>query len=245
MVSAVVLTKNEEKNIRECLETLKWCDEIVVVDDYSDDKTVEIAKKHEAKIFKRRLNNDFASQRNFGLSKAKGDWVLFIDADERVTEVLASEIKNQKSKSKRDVDGFFVRRVDLMWGKELKHGETNVKLLRLAKKEVGKWRRRVHETWDIKGEVQTLANPLYHYPHKTLAEFLADIDRYSTIHAEENLKEGKRASLVKIILWPKLKFLQNYILKCGFLDGGAGFMSAMMMSLHSYLSWGKLWLLQR
>ena len=95
MISVVVLTKNEEKNIEECLKTLQWCDEIVVVDDFSTDKTVSLAKRLGAKIFERNLEDDFSQQRNFGLGKATGEWVLFIDADERVSQNLASEIREQ------------------------------------------------------------------------------------------------------------------------------------------------------
>ncbi|MBI4028920.1 MAG: glycosyltransferase family 2 protein [Candidatus Blackburnbacteria bacterium] len=248
MISAVVLTKNEEKNVEECLKTLKWCDEIVVVDDYSTDKTVSLAKKFGAKIYQRHLENDFAQQRNFGLEKVTGDWVFFVDADERVSHSLAQEISTevQVQVHPRGVQGFAVRRVDVMWGRELKHGEWgNAKLLRLAKKGAGKWSRRVHEVWNVDGVTELLRSPLLHYPHQTMSEFLSDIDQYSTLHAQANLEEGKSSSILKFILYPKLKFLQNYILKLGFLDGGQGFVVAMLMSFHSYLAWGKLWLLQR
>ena len=100
MLSVVVLTKNEEKDIKQCLKTLAWCDEVVVVDDYSDDKTVELAKKEGARAFIRPLIGNFAAQRNFGLGKARGDWVLFVDADERVSVALATEIQNLKFKIK-------------------------------------------------------------------------------------------------------------------------------------------------
>lgn len=130
-----------------------------------------------------------------------------------------------------------------MWGKELKHGETgNVKLLRLAKRDAGLWVRAIHEIWEIKGRVGELKNPLLHYPHQTLREFIADIDWMSTLHAEENKKEGKRSDLFKIIFYPKLKFIDSWILKLGFLDGTPGFIVAIMMSLHSFLAWSKLWL---
>lgn len=247
MISAVVLAKNEEKNIKDCLDSLKWCDEIVVINDYSEDKTAEVAKKHGAEVYKHALNNNFASQRNFGLEKARGEWVLFIDADERVSRELAREIKYEISKIKNnETVGFYLKRRDFMWNKELKHGETgNIRLLRLAKRDTGKWRRAVHEVWDVKGEIGTLDNPLIHYSHQTLREFLADIDWMSTLHAEENKKEGKSSNLLKIIFYPKLKFFDSWILKLGFLDGTPGFMVAIMMSLHSFLAWSKLWLAQR
>lgn len=254
MITAVVLTKNEEKNIKACLESLKWCDEIVVIDDYSSDKTTSIAKKSSDAVFQRNLNNDFAAQRNFGLQKAKSEWVLFIDADERVSKALAQEImpyvqvqKHFGSVTATTHRGFYINRNDFLWSRLLKHGEWgNCTFLRLARKNAGKWRRRVHEYWDIKSEnCATLRNAILHYPHPTLREFIADIERYSTIHAEENYKEGKRSDLFKIIFYPKLKFFKNYFLKLGFLDGHQGFMVAMLMSFHSYLAWSKLWTIQK
>ena len=146
MISVVVLTKNEEKNIGDCLDSISWCDETIVIDDHSTDKTVEIAKKKGARIFMRSLMQDFADQRNYGLEKAKGDWILFIDADERASSALWYEIMQHTSESIDDYAGFYIKRLDTMWGKALRHGETgNVALLRLAKKGAGKWEGTVHE----------------------------------------------------------------------------------------------------
>ena len=257
MISAVVLTKNEEKNIAKCLATLRFCNEVIVVDEYSTDKTVEIARRYGARVFQRHLKEDFAAQRNFGLNKAKGparnashsdaggDWVLFVDSDERVTEALASEIKNETVKSKNEVEGFYIKRRDFVWGRELKHGEPgSVKLLRLAKKNAGLWKRAVHEVWDVQGKTQTLENPLTHFPHQTLREFMQDVDRYSNLHAKALQEEGVKSNLAKIIIWPVGKFKYNLIFKLGILDGTQGFVVAAMMSLHSFLAWSKLWLLQ-
>lgn len=246
MISAVVLTKNEEKNIKDCLESLKWCDEVVIIDDYSEDKTTEIAESFGAEVYKKKLENDFADQRNFGLEKAKGDWVFFVDADERVSDSLREEVTKLLSYKVTRSLGFYLKRRDFIWGRKLKHGETgNIKLLRLGKKDAGKWRRAVHEAWEVEGPTETLRNPLSHYSHQTLREFLADIDWMSTLHAEENKKEGKRSNLFKIIFFPKLKFIDSWILKLGFLDGVPGLLVAFLMSFHSYLAWSKLWLAQR
>ncbi len=247
MISAVVLTKNEEKNIAQCLQSLMWCDEVVVIDDNSRDLTVEIAKKHGAVVWKRSLENNFAAQRNFGLAKASGDWVLFIDADEIVTPALSEEITLVTRKSDNLITGYLIKRQDVMWGRELRYGESgNIKLLRLAKKTSGKWKRAVHEEWQMgHRETGELENPLMHYPHQTISEFISDIDRYSTLHAQELAKEGKSANILKVMMWPKLKFLQNWVLRFGFLDGTAGFVFALLMSFHSYLAWSKLWLIQR
>ncbi|MBI2007126.1 MAG: glycosyltransferase family 2 protein [Candidatus Blackburnbacteria bacterium] len=245
-ITAIVITKNEEKNIENCLESIRWCDEIIIVDDYSEDHTAEIAKSFGVLVYKRHLNDDFAGQRNFGLEKAKGDWVLFIDADERVSDLLREEVIKLLSNKVTKYNGFYLKRRDFIWGRELRHGETgNVKLLRLAKTGTGRWRRAIHETWQVTGKTGELKNPLLHYPHQTLREFIADIDWMSTLHARENKKEGKRSGLFKIIFFPKFKFFDSWVLKRGFLDGTPGFMAAMIMSLHSFLAWSKLWLAQR
>lgn len=242
-ITAVILAKNEEKNIKKCLESVKFCDEIMVIDDNSADRTAEIARKLGVKVFRHSLNNNFAAQRNFALRQAQNQWILFIDSDEIVPEDLATEIK---SLNYSDNEGFYFKRQDIWQGKEIKHGETgNIKLLRLARKEAGKWIRPVHEVWDIKGKTGILKNPILHYPHPTLREFISEINLYSTLHAGTNLEEGKKPSLWKIIFWPRGKFVYNWIFKLGFLDGTAGFIIALMMSFHSFLAWSKAWKLQK
>lgn len=251
MISAIILTKNEQENIKDCINSLLFCGEIIVIDDNSTDETVELAKDFGAKVFVHKMDGNFAEQRNFGLSKAKGDWVFFVDADERVTPELSKEIINStwiaKGKNKSEFpDGYFIKRQDFFWDKKLNFGETSkVKLLRLARRDAGKWTRRVHEIWNIKGEVKTLNNSLNHYPHQTLQEFVEDIDNYSTLHAQEKDEQGEGSNLIKIIFWPIFKFLQNFLLRLGFLDGVAGAIVALMMSFHSFLSWSKLYLMQK
>ncbi len=244
MISAVVLTKNEEKNIEACLSSLSWCDEIVVIDDNSQDKTVLLAKKHGAKVYLHDMKGDFSRQRNYGLEKATSEWVLFIDADERVSAPLWYEIMEYTNNPLVSYTGYLIKRTDIMWGKELLHGEVgNIKLLRLAKKDAGMWEDPVHETWKVKGKVLTLEKSLLHYPHPTVAEFLQEINFYTDLRAKQLYKKGKKASWWSIILYPKAKFVLNYFFRGGFLDGLPGLVFALMMSLHSFLVRSKLWLL--
>ena len=243
MVSVIVVTKNEEKSIEECLKTLKWCDEIIVIDDYSEDKTRNIAEKLGAKVFKHHLNNDFAQQHNYGLKQAKGEWVLFVDADERITPALAKEIKLEIKKNERFA--FVFKRQDFFMGKRLKYGETSkVRLLRMAKKN-GEWVRPVHEVWKTKWRTKTLKNPILHYPHPSISSFLKQINFHSTLHAKALKKEGVKFSLFRLIFNPLGKFLQNYIWRLGFLDGMPGLIMALMMSFHSFLARAKLYLPDR
>ncbi len=251
-ISAIILTKNEEKNIQKCLQSLAWSDEIIVVDDFSEDKTVE--KVHSSqftvqnptlklKIFQRHLEGDFAGQRNFGLEKATGDWVLFIDADEIVPTPLASEIKSAIHNLQPEIAGYYIKRQDYFLGKWLKYGETgNIKLLRLARKNAGKWAGKVHETWEISGKTGELKSPLFHRPHQAITSFLTKINLYTDILADEWHSQGKKVNFLSIIFYPKAKFIQNYIIRLGFLDGIPGLVMAIMMSFHSFLARGKLWL---
>lgn len=243
-ISTVVLTRNEEKNIKECLEGLKWCDEVIVIDDNSTDKTVSIAKKEGAKVFARALEGDFSSQRNFGLEKASFDWILFVDADERIGRELAEEIKTRLNKGNLP-SGFYLKRRDFFAGKWLKYGETvSVKLLRLGRRGSGVWKREVDEIWDIGGEKGETKTPLNHYSHPDLSGFLTSINERSTLNARVFYNEGKKLNLFEW-LKPGAKFFQNYILRLGFLDGTAGFVFAVLMSLHSFLVRGKLYLIWR
>ncbi len=243
MISAIVLTKNEEKNIKDCLDSLKWCDEIVVIDDNSTDKTKELAQKVGAKVITHSLDSDFSQQRNFALKQASHDWIFFVDADERVSDKLASEI--QKQLKNTAASGFYCKRIDNFLGKWLKYGEIGVvRILRLAKRDSGQWKRSVDEYWNVTGKLQILKNPLLHYSHQTLTEFLTSINERSTLNAEAFYQEGKRVTLFE---WfkPKGKFIFNYFFRLGFLDGISGFVFAVLMSLHSFSVRVKLYLLWR
>ena len=245
-LSAVIITKNEEGNIKRCIKGVSFCDEIIVIDDNSSDETTKIAKNLGAEVYQRSMGDSFSKQRNYALSKAVGKWVLFVDADEVVSEGLRAEIIQAANNPLTDFSGYYLKRQDVIWGKKLKHGESGKKkLLRLAKGDAGKFRREVHEYWDIKGKTKTFNNILTHYPHINLRDFIKNINHFSSLHARSNLKEGKRSNLVKVIIWPPGKFFYNYFIKFGILDGVAGFVVAAMMSFHSYLSWSKLWILQK
>lgn len=241
-ITAVVITKNERNNIEKCLKSLLWCDEVLVIDDYSTDKTRSLALKLGTKVYTRALNNNFAAQRNYGLEKAKNNWVLFIDADEITSKELKKEIS---SSLKQNHSGYLIKRIDYWKGKKLTHGETgNTYILRLAKKNSGTWKRSVHEYWDIKGSVAKLNHPIIHYPHKSVSDFISGIEMYSTIHAQEIYSECKRSNMFQLIFRPIGKFMNNYIVRKGFLDGTPGLIVAIVMSYHTYLSWSKLWILQ-
>jgi len=246
MISVVILTKNEEKNIADCLQSLSWCDETIVIDDNSTDKTVEIAKKAGAKVYSHPLQNDFSQQRNYGLEKTRNEWVLFVDADERVSSALWYEMMQYTNDPINNYVGFYIKRTDYMWGKELKYGEIgNIKLLRLAKRDAGKWEGKVHEVWKVHGKTLVLNKILRHYPHQSISEFLHEINFYTTLRAAELHRKGVKSYWWTILLYTKGKFILNYIIRGGMFDGLPGLIVALIMSFHSFLVRSKLWLLNQ
>lgn len=179
------------------------------------------------------------------LTKAKTTWVLFVDSDEKISQNLKKEILEVIQSS--EYDAYYVPRLDIFMGRELRHGETgHARFVRLAKKDFGRWIRPVHETWipsSKNKEIGTLQHPLIHESHPTISSFLEKINNYSTIDADYRFKQGVKSSLWQIWVYPMAKFIYNYFFKLGILDGTPGTIMAIMMSFHSYLTWTKLYLL--
>lgn len=263
MLSAIILTKNEEENIERCLKSLDFCEEIVVVDDYSTDKTIEKIQssnfkfqiKSKIQIFKRKLDGNFSRQRNFGMEKARGDWIFFVDADEEVSKDLEKEIKRVMSYElgvKRERIAYNIKRRDYFWGRELRYGETakirKQGLIRLIRRNSGKWLGKVHEEFKVtnsKFKVQNLNSYINHYPHQTIKEFIQQINFYSTLRAKELHEKKYHTNIFEIIFYPLGKFIYGYFMILGFLDGQAGFVYAFLMSFHSFLVRSKLFLYGR
>lgn len=240
-LSVIIIAKNEEDTILSCIRSVGFADEIILIDDYSTDRTPEVAAKEGAKIYRRALAGDFSEQRNFALSKSRGDWNLFIDADEIVSKDLAHEIEQVILST--EYVGFFIPRITVFNGRKMHFGEfLQFSLLRLAKKDCGKWEGKVHEHWIVDGKVGKLHFPLRHNLGG-VGEFLAKINYYSSLRASELFKEDKRSNYFVILFFPSVKFFVNYILKLGFLDGIPGVINAIGMSFYTFLVKGKLWLL--
>lgn len=242
MISAIVLTHNSARTLEATLQSVSWCDEIIVIDDCSTDETGIIARRYSSKFFRRALRDDFSAQRNYGIECASGEWILFVDADEIITSALKAEI--QEAVKHSTIDGYYLKRQDTMWGRTLSYGETSsVRLMRLARKGAGKWVRPVHEVWDVHGYTQTLTHPILHSPHPDVRRFLVDIEDYSTTNAEYLYEQNVRVHGLMILAYPIAKFVQNYIVRQGFRDKTAGMVIALMMSFHSFLTRAKLWVL--
>lgn len=243
MISAVILTKNEQNNIVDCIDQLSFCDEVIVVDDVSTDNTKDLAERLGAVVFEHSLDHDFSKARNFGLQKAKGEWILFVDADERISEELRQEIlTNLEDPQAKTLGAFLLQREDIFFGKKLFYGETGkAAFIRLIKKGSGNWIGKVHEVWNTKDNIKKLSSPLLHYSHQSISDFSEDINFYTTLRAKELYEQGKKFHLWQLIIYPFVKFVVNYLLKQGFRDGIQGFILAIFMSWHSFLVRTKLW----
>lgn len=211
----------------ETIKSLQFADEIIVIHDGDiPEHNLDI------KIYSHPLNGDFASQRNYALEKAKGEWVLFVDSDEIVSPQLAKEILGAIDQP--NISGYYLKRVDSFYNQTLRHGETgDIKILRLAKKDAGKFCRPVHEYWKVDGQTETLKHPLLHIRPDFTASFMDKIGYYSPMDAKVLAKEGKPYSVFRLLFYPKAKFFKNYIFKLGFLDGLLGLFHAYMMAVQS------------
>jgi len=240
-LSVLILTKNEEKNISECLKSVSFADEKVVIDAESSDKTVELAKKGGAKVYVHHFIN-FAEQRNFALSLSKGDWLLYVDADERVTPSLRDEIKNKVLKIKnQEIAAYKILRKNFYLGNhEWPYVE---KLERLFKREklLG-WHGELHESPKIKGKVGELDGFLLHFTHRDLSSMVAKTIEWSEIEANLRIKAGHP----KMAWWrfPRVMiptFFNYYFKQKGFKLGTVGLIESIYQVFSIFITYARLW----
>jgi glycosyltransferase involved in cell wall biosynthesis len=232
-VSAILISRNEEENIDPCLESLgDLCDEIIVVDDHSTDATAERARARAARVFTRALDG-FGPQKQFALDHAAGEWVLSIDADERLTPALREEIRRELAAPR--ADGYEVRREVYYLGRRLRFGGMERdRVLRLFRRERGRFSRDVvHERVELQGTLARLRAPLEHHTHQTVRRHLEKIRLYSPLAAEKAYAAGRH-----LRPWTELRplweFFSRYLLRLGLLDGSAGLRYA---ALSAYAAW--------
>jgi glycosyltransferase involved in cell wall biosynthesis len=243
-LSAIVITRNEAANIGECLDGLAFCDECIVVDCGSTDSTAAIARGKGARVEYHEWQG-FGQQKNYALSLATGDWVLSIDADERVTQELADAIKTAMAGG--GADGFELPRISSFCGRPMRHsGWFPDYVLRLFRR--GKARfddAVVHERAICDGTVKRLNKPLIHHPVLKLEDALSRMDRYSTASAQALGASGRNVSFINGIAHGFFAFLKSYVLRLGFLDGAEGFLLAVANAEGSYYRYMKAWVVQR
>jgi glycosyltransferase involved in cell wall biosynthesis len=245
-ISAVVITYNEEKNIRRCLQSLAWAREIVVVDSGSTDATVQIAREYTDRVLSHPFEG-YVRQKNFALDQAAREWVLSVDADEVVTPELLACIREVWPRERDRYDGFTVNRLSCFSGKWIRHcGWYPDRKLRLFRRSQGRWEgEELHEKVRLEGRVKDLNADLRHYTYESLSQNVEKIQRYSTIFAVAQHKRGRRASLPALLVRPAAKFLKTYILKLGLLDGRHGLILSGTAAFYVFLKYAKLWELQR
>jgi glycosyltransferase involved in cell wall biosynthesis len=240
-LSVCIICFNEERNIGRCLESAAWAEEIIVVDSMSTDKTVEIARSFTDRVYQRPWTG-YQAQKQYALTKATGDWVLSLDADEEVTKKLQEEIRG-KIKEPQAKDGYRIPRRSFYQGRWINHsGYYPDRQLRLFRRDRGHWTGRgVHERIEVKGSVGDLKNDLLHYPYKgVLSGQIQTVDNFSGLMAKDMYTAGKRFHLASLLLRPLFKFLEVYLLKKGFLDGLAGFIIAISSAYAMFARYVKL-----
>ncbi len=241
-LSVIVITKNEEGNIRECLESVRWASEVVVVDGGSVDSTVEIATSMGAKVHIRPWEG-YGAAKNFALSQCTGAWVLWLDADERVTDSLAGEMQSIVGKGVGDFAGYEVARRAYFLNRWIKHcGWYPGYVLRLFKRETGRFTEdRVHERLEVRGIVGHLQSDLLHYTDPNLHHYFEKFNRYTSLGAEEMVDKGKNFGIADLIFRPIWVFIRMYMIRRGFLDGIQGFILCVLSAAYVFTKYAKLW----
>lgn len=242
-LSVILITRNEEANLGDCLTSLEGiAQQIVVVDTNSSDRTLEIAKNHDATISQPSDWPGFGSQKNRALDLATGEWVLSIDADERLTPALKSEILTAIHHS-ANVDCFAIPRLSWYCGRFIRHSGWSPDYVdRLFKRGTARFSDDlVHERLIPNGQVAKLENPLLHYSFMNYSQVLQKLDRYSTASAEQAFAKGKTSRPLKAVLHGVWAFIRTYVIRAGFLDGAQGFALAVSNGQGTYYRYIKLW----
>jgi len=237
MLTGIVIAQNEEESIQSSLKTLLFCDEVLVIDNNSSDRTKNLVYDMGVRVITDKTQGDFSYLRNFAAKEAKGEWLLYIDADEKVSHDLRANIKHELEQPR--ADAYYLRRRDHFMGKVLEHGEVakvyERGIIRLMKKGRGVWRGSIHEEWKTDTSISSIDGFIEHYPHPTVQQFIEHVNRYSQIRAQELYNAGQHTNILQIIGYPVAKFVYTYFLKGGIKDGAAGFIYSFLMSFHSFL----------
>ncbi|NNE08549.1 MAG: glycosyltransferase family 2 protein [Gemmatimonadetes bacterium] len=251
-ISVTIITKNEEAEIRECIESVAWADEIIVVDSFSTDRTVEIANEMGA-LVEQRTFTGFTDQKQHASDNAAGPWILNIDADERVTPELRAEIEGALAKSHApngdpgnaapsngDPAGYTIPRRTWYAGAFVKHAWWPDRKLRLFLKERGRWTGgSVHEGMAVDGPVAELQSPLVHYSFRTLTDHLRTINNLTEHGADDLVRAGAGRSIWNLIIRPPSTFIKMYFIRRGILDGWRGLVIAFLSAAHTTLKYAK------
>ncbi|MBI5662174.1 MULTISPECIES: glycosyltransferase family 2 protein [Ignavibacterium] len=237
-ISVILITKNEARNIYECLQSVSWADEIIVVDSGSSDDTLSIAKQFTDKVFFNEWKG-FAEQKSYAMHKARNNWVLSIDADERVTENLKDEILNSDLD---EFDGYRIKRDNYFLGKLIRGcGWGNDYQLRLFKKSKTRLTDRlVHEGFEVEGKVGQLKHSMLHFSYRNFSDAFTKINHYSTLEAIEK-QNKKNVNTFTIVFTPIIAFLQHFFIRKGFIDGIYGLFVSILHAITKLQVQLKIW----
>jgi glycosyltransferase involved in cell wall biosynthesis len=241
-VSAIVTTFNEERNIGECIESLLWCDEILVVDSFSTDRTAEVARRFPNVTFVQRTYYGSASQKNWAMDQVGNDWILIFDADERCTPALQREIESLLRRPPRH-DAYTIHRRVHFLNKVIRFsGWQHDSVVRLVRKGTARYpNRRVHADMVTRGPAPLLRNSMEHHMAETLDEYVPRIMKYSYWGASQAWRDGRRAGLAQVLGRSGWRFLRTYLLQLGILDGMHGLVFCMLQAFGTYMKWATLW----
>lgn len=242
-LAVIILTRNEEANIRDCIASVDFADEVIVVDSGSEDMTCEFAESMGAKVYQHPMDEEgFAGQRNFGLEKTAADWVLYLDADERITPELAAEIRQHIRKMPQQAAD--IRRISVVLGQRMYHGVYRPDYItRLFPRDKVRWEGVVHEYARTELPVIRLHASAHHYCLTSWEQYFLKFDRYTTLMADKMYQHGKRTNLIIAHLHAVFAFLQMYIMKRGFLDGQLGFILCQYHYFYTLTKYVKLYYL--
>ncbi len=244
-VSVTIITRDEAANIEACIASVAWANDVLVVDSGSTDDTVSRARAAGARVIVRDWPG-YAAQKNFAAGEAAHDWILSVDADERVTPALASEIQARLAAGP-DACGYRVPRVTWHLGRWIRTTDWYPDYqLRLYDRRRARWAPcRVHESVEADGPVGRLREDLQHYAYRDIAHHHQTMDRYTTLAAAQMFDEGRRANLLDLTVHPSAAFVRNFLLRRGIADGVPGLIVSSMNAYYVFLKFAKLWTLQR
>lgn len=242
-ISACIIAGNEERNIERCLKSVQWVDEIVVVDSFSTDQTVAIARKYTDRVYQHKWLG-YIGQKKLIKDMAAGPWIMFVDADEEVSDKLRTEIEAWFSRPiPDDIDAFEFPRLVRYLDRWIRHGDwypdVKLRLFRKARGECGG--KEPHDRIFVTGRVQRLRGQLHHYTYTGIQDQMATLNRFSGISAESRLAEGHRFRLSDLVLHPVFRFIRGYVCKLGFLDGVPGLIIATNVAFGTFVKYAKLW----
>jgi len=244
-ISAVLIAQDEENRIGAALDSLSWADERVVVDGGSKDDTIQICRARGARVVEHPFTS-YVEQKNYALDRASNDWVLSLDADEKITDSLADEILSLRH-SGFQAAGYRMPRVNFYLGRFVRSTTWYPDhQLRLFDKRRGRWRgMHVHESVQVDGVVEKLRGEILHHSYEDIDDHVAKLNRYAELAARQMRETGRKRSLSAAVVLPPLVFLKNYIVKGGFRDGSVGLIVSSMNAFYVYLKFIKLWELER